>query len=76
MWSSQATNTLGIYQVDLPRALRTSTLALFKTKMHFKNTLLTAALSASAAADFIVITEYPRALQTLSPEQVRYIMVV
>ncbi|KAH3953983.1 hypothetical protein HBH70_114710 [Parastagonospora nodorum] len=37
--------------------------------MHFKNTLLIAALSAGAAADFIVITEYPQALQTLSPEQ-------
>jgi hypothetical protein len=40
------------------------------TKMHFKNALLTAALSAYAAADFLVITDYPQALQTLSPEQV------
>jgi len=43
----------------------------YHIKMHFKNTLLTAALSAGAVADFIVITEYPQALQTLSPEQVR-----
>jgi hypothetical protein len=41
-------------------------------KMHVKNTILTAtaALSAGVAADFLVITDYPQALQTLSPEQV------
>jgi hypothetical protein len=41
-------------------------------KMHLKNAALTAAavLSAGAAADFIVITDYPKALETLSPQQV------
>lgn len=41
-------------------------------RMHVKNTLFTAAaaLSAGVAADFLVVTNYPQALQTLSPEQV------
>ncbi|KAH7406847.1 hypothetical protein DE146DRAFT_753394 [Phaeosphaeria sp. MPI-PUGE-AT-0046c] len=39
--------------------------------MHVKSTLFTAAaaLSAGAVADFLVVTNYPQALQTLSPEQ-------
>jgi hypothetical protein len=40
--------------------------------MHFKNVAFAAAvLGAGAAADFIVITDYPKALETLSPQQVR-----
>ena len=42
------------------------------SNMYMKPTLLTAAaaLSAGVAADFLVITDYPQALQTLSPAQV------
>jgi hypothetical protein len=35
-----------------------------------KSLTAAAALSAGVAADFLVITEYPDALQTMSPEQV------
>jgi hypothetical protein len=40
--------------------------------MHVKNTIIAAAaaLSAGIAADFLVVTDYPQALETLSPEQV------
>jgi hypothetical protein len=41
-------------------------------KMYISTKALTAAaaLSAGVAADFLVITEYPDVLQTMSPEQV------
>jgi hypothetical protein len=40
--------------------------------MHVKKTIIAAAaaLGAGTTADFLVITDYPQALKTLSPEQV------
>ena len=37
---------------------------------------LALALSAQAAAEFIVIIDYPKALETLSPQQVRHTRVI
>jgi hypothetical protein len=42
--------------------------------MHIESTILAAAaLSAGVAADFLIITDYPQALQTLNPQQVYFL---